>query len=72
MHDLAVLDFSGVAKNSFYVEDGKVRFPVNETMVAGNFVDLLHNVRAVGATAVNFGSQAFPAIAASGVTISTK
>jgi PmbA protein len=66
------LDFSGVAKNSFYVEDGRVRFPVNETMIAGNFADLLLNVRAIGDTAVNFGGSAFPALAASGVTISTK
>lgn len=66
------LDFSGVAKNSFYVEDGKIQFPISETMIAGNFAQLLNAVRAIGSTSVNFGSTAFPALAASGVTISRK
>ena len=66
------LDFSGVAKNSFYVEDGKVQHAVNETMVAGNFAQLLQSIRAIGSDKVNFGDDALAAIAASGVTISTK
>jgi len=66
------LDFSGVAKNSFYVEDGEIRYPIHETMIAGNFCDLLHSIRAVGSESVNYGGHAFPAVAASGVTISTK
>lgn len=66
------LDFSGVAKNSFYVEDGTVRFPISETMIAGNFAQLLQSVRAIGSESVNYGGHAFPALAASGATISTK
>ena len=66
------LDFSGVAKNSFYVENGKVQFPINETMIAGNFVELLGAIRGIGSEAVNYGGHAFPSLAASGVTISTK
>ena len=66
------LDFSGVAKNSFYVENGKIQHPINETMIAGNFAQLLRSVRAIGSESVNFGGYAFPAIAAGGVTISTK
>jgi PmbA protein len=66
------LDFSGVAKNSFYVEDGKVQHAINETMVAGNFAEMLKSIRAVGSEKVNYGGDALPAIAASGVTISTK
>jgi PmbA protein len=66
------LDFSGVAKNSFYVEDGKVQFAINETMIAGNFAELLKNIRAIGSSAVNFGSRSYPAIAVTGVTISRK
>ena len=66
------LDFSGVAKNSFYVENGKIQFPINETMIAGNFASLLKAIRAIGSEAVNYGGYAFPALAASGVTISTK
>ena len=66
------LDFSGVAKNSFYVEDGHVRYPIHETMIAGNFADLLKSIRAVGSESVNYGGHAFPALAAGGVTISSK
>jgi len=66
------LDFSGVAKNSFYVEDGKVQFAIRETMVAGNLADLLTSIRGVGDESVNYGGHAFPAVAAGGATISTK
>ena len=64
------LDFSGVAKNSFYVEDGRIRYPLIETMVSGNFQDLLMNIRGVSSESVDFGGGAFPWLAASGVTIS--
>ena len=64
------LDFSGVAKNSFYVEDGEVRFALIETMVAGNFQDLLMNIRDLSRESVNFGGSQYPYLAASGVTIS--
>lgn len=66
------LDFSGVAKNSFYVEDGEIKFPIHETMIAGNFADLLTSVRAIGDETVVYGSHAYPALAATGVTISSK
>ena len=70
--DCQKLDFTGVAKNSFYVEDGAIRFPIHETMVAGNLRELLTSIRAIGSTSVNYGGHAYPALAASGVTISTK
>jgi PmbA protein len=41
------LDFSGIAKNSFYIEDGKIRHALDETMVSDNFRELLQNVHAV-------------------------
>ena len=64
------LDFSGVAKNSFYVEDGEIRYPLIETMVSGNFQDLLMNVRGVSSESIDFGGGEFPYLIASGVTIS--
>ena len=64
------LDFSGVAKNSFYLEDGEIRYPLIETMVSGNFQDLLMNIRAVSSESINFGGGEFPYLIASGVTIS--
>ncbi len=66
------LDFNGVAKNSFYIEDGGLRHPLSETMLAGNFKDLLMNIRAVSRETVNFGTARYPYLAASGVTISGK
>ena len=64
------LDFSAVAKNSFYVEDGEIRYPLIESMVSGNFQDLLMNIRGVSREAIDFGGGTFPCLAASGVTIS--
>ena len=64
------LDFSGVAKNSFYVEDGEIRYPLIETMVSGNFQDLLKHIRGVSSESIDFGGGEFPWLAASGVTIS--
>ncbi len=29
-------DFSGVAKNSYYIENGEVKYPVSKTVVTGN------------------------------------
>ncbi len=66
------LDFSGVAKNSFYVENGEIQFALIETMAAGNFQDLLKNIRAISQEHVNFGGSDFPYLAASGVTISSE
>lgn len=66
------LDFTGVAKNSFYVEDGEIRHALEETMVSGNFQELLKDIHAVSQEYVDFGSASYPFVAASGVTISSK
>jgi PmbA protein len=66
------LDFTGIAKNSFYVEGGEIRHAVEETMVSGNFQELLKNIHAVSSEYVDFGSACYPFLAASGVTISSK
>jgi PmbA protein len=68
----ANLEFSGVAKNSFYVEDGAIRYPLIETMLSGNLQDLLKAILAISRESVNFGGGRFPYLAAGGVTISTK
>ncbi|HEV8064451.1 MAG TPA: TldD/PmbA family protein [Acidimicrobiales bacterium] len=66
------LDFSGVAKNSFYVEGGKIVGPINETMVAGNLATLLNDVKAVSRQQIDYGMFKMPWLAAGGVTISTR
>jgi PmbA protein len=63
-------DFSGIAKNSYYIKDGKVQFPIKETTVSGNMVDLLNSVDAVSAERLNTGSSLLPWVRVTGVTAS--
>ncbi|MCU0611112.1 MAG: metallopeptidase TldD-related protein, partial [Candidatus Eisenbacteria bacterium] len=65
-------DVSGVAKNSYYVEDGQVRYPVTETMISSNLLDLFANAGAVSSERVDFGSTILPWVRCTGVTISGK
>ena len=53
-------DFSGVAKNSFLIENGKISRPVKEVMIAGNILDLFKNVVDLSREAVNDGSSETP------------
>jgi PmbA protein len=68
----AALEFTGVAKNSFYIEDGAIRHPLIETMVSGNLQDVLMQIHAISRDSVNFGGGRYPFLAAGGVTISSK
>jgi PmbA protein len=44
-------DFSLSLLEGHYVENGEIKFPVKDTMVAGNFFELMRNVEALGKTA---------------------
>ena len=63
-------EFSGVAKNSFYVENGEVKGAVMETMISGNLTDVFSKVAAVSKEFESDGNSAFPWMAAEGVTVS--
>jgi PmbA protein len=65
-------DFSGVAKNSYLVENGNIKGAVNETMISGNLAELLNNVEAISSEVVCDGMSVLPWIAFKGVTISGK
>lgn len=65
-------DFSGVAKNSYLIEDGKIKSPVSESMISGNFAEMLLNVIAVSKERVDSGYSILPWVAVSGVTVSGK
>lgn len=65
-------DFSGVAKNSFYIEDGKVLFPVTETTVSGNIPALLSGIKGISRDRINLGYAIYPWICAGPVSISGK
>ena len=62
-------DISGVAKNSFYIENGRIVCPIHETMISGNLFEMLMNIRAVSADTVKDGNYVLPWIAFDGITI---
>ena len=65
-------DFSGVAKNSYYIENGEIKYPVSETMISGNLAQLFKNIKDVSKERVDFGASVLPWISSTGVTISGK
>lgn len=65
-------DFSGVAKNSYYIEDGEIKFPVNETMISGNIPEMLKNIKAISSERINSGTSVIPWVTISNLNISGK
>ena len=65
-------DFSGVAKNSFLIEHGKIGPALSETMISGNMADMLMHLRALSSEVVTDGMSALPYMAFDGITISGK
>lgn len=65
-------DFSGVAKNSYFIKDGQILFPIKETMVSGNFASLLKNISGISSETINDGYNILPYIKAEGIIISGK
>lgn len=65
-------DFSGVAKNSFLIENGRISYPVSETMISGNLAAMLKNIRGFSSETVCDGSSVLPYAAFDGITVSGK
>ncbi|MBO4914608.1 MAG: TldD/PmbA family protein, partial [Oscillospiraceae bacterium] len=65
-------EFSGVAKNSFLIENGKLAGALNETMISGCIPDMLMNIRAISSDVLRDGMSALPYVAFDGVTVSGK
>lgn len=65
-------DFSAVAKNSYYIENGQISFPIRETMISGNYAQLLKNITDISFEFVNDGYFIIPYIKADGAIISGK
>lgn len=63
-------DFSGVAKNSYLIENGVITKPLSETMVAGNTAKVLESILGISSETINFGSMQAPWIHSTGITIS--
>ncbi len=65
-------EFSGVAKNSFLIENGKITKAVTETMINGNLGEAVKNVRSISKELVCDGSSVVPYMAVDGIIISGK
>lgn len=53
-------DFSGVLKNSYYIENGKIAYPLSETMMSANLIDMFNNIKGISCETVNTGSFKAP------------
>lgn len=65
-------DFSGVAKNSFRIEHGKITGAVTEAMISGNLYDMFANIRDISKERTCTGWNVIPYISFDGITISGK
>jgi len=65
-------DISGVAKNSFLIENGKITDALSETMISFNIVDILQNIPAISKERCKNGSSILPWCCFDGITISGK
>lgn len=65
-------EFSGVAKNSFLIEDGKVKCAVTETMVNGNLGEAFRHIAGISREVLADGRMVAPYIAVEGIVISGK
>ena len=65
-------DVTGVAKNSFYIENGEIRYPVMECMLSANIPQMLLNIQGISKETMDFGSSRLPWMRVSDVAISGK
>ncbi|MGN0170818.1 MAG: TldD/PmbA family protein [Lachnospiraceae bacterium] len=65
-------ELSGVAKKSFYVENGQIKGAVMETMINGNLAQMFQNVVAVSKEVLCDGTMVVPYIGVDHVVISGK
>ena len=65
-------EFSGVAKNSFLIEDGRITSALSETMISGCVPEMLRHIRGITSDTLKDGNVSLPYIAFDGLTISGK
>ena len=65
-------EFSGVAKNSFLIENGKIKCALSETMISGCVPEMLTNIRGISSDTLKDGTISLPYIAFDGLTVSGK
>ena len=65
-------DFSGVAKNSYLIEQGRLGAPVSEVMVSGNLFEMMNSISGISAESVNDGVTSVPWVRVEGITVAGK
>ena len=65
-------EFSGVAKNSYYVENGEIKGAVSEVMINGNLGKALMKIRALSKELLVEGSMVGPYALIDGIVVSGK
>ncbi|MDD4309400.1 MAG: metallopeptidase TldD-related protein [Candidatus Cloacimonetes bacterium] len=65
-------DMSAVLKNSYYIENGAIQYPISESMMSLNLVDIFNNIKEISYETFNTGSSIFPYMLVGGVAISHK
>ena len=65
-------EFSGVAKNGFIIENGRVGKALSETMISGNLADMLNNLVGISKELLVDGDVVAPYMAFGGITVSGK
>ena len=65
-------EFSGVAKNSFLIENGRIKCALTETMISGCVPEMLMKIRGISKERPCDGANCTPFIAFDGITISGK
>ena len=63
-------EFSGVAKNSYYIENGEIKYPISETMISGNIQEMFNKIGEISSDRIDFGYCIFPWISFKSVTVS--
>ena len=65
-------DVSGVAKNSFLIENGQITDAISETMISFNIVDILQNIPAISKERCYTGGTILPWCCFDGISITGK
>ena len=65
-------EFSGVAKNSYYIENGEIKGAVSEIMINGNLGDCLKKIRAISSEVLCNGGMVVPYVLVDGIVVSGK
>ncbi len=65
-------DISAVVKNSYYIKDGAIAYPISETMLNGNLVDMLNSISGFSSERYYSGDSAVPYLQVKDIYISRK